>query len=81
MKEYWSKLLDGAAPIRLYSKPGMEYNMGNLETFLFDQAGAAAMTWIKLHNNDLNKFMDRLQEKPFMPNPKYKQLLQQYGKL
>lgn len=65
--------------IRLYSKPGLEYNMGNLETFLFDQAGGAAVTWIRIYG--IEKFEQRLKEQPRNLNANYRQLLQQYGKL
>lgn len=76
MTSYWRQLLDGAAPIRLYTKPGIEYNMGNLETFLFDQAGGAATTWIRIYG--IEKFQQRLQSTPKTLNPKYENLINQY---
>lgn len=79
MKEYWRRLIDNAQPIQLYSKPGLEYNMGNLETFLFDQAGGAATTWIQIYG--IEKFQERLKEQPRILNAKYRQLLQEHGKL
>lgn len=76
MTQYWAKLLAGVQPIRLYTQPGLEYNMGNLETFLFDQAGGAATTWIRIYG--IEKFQERLKESKPVLNAKYKQLLNQY---
>lgn len=44
IKPYWQQLLDAATPIRLYEKPGTDYNMINLENFVFHQAGNAIYT-------------------------------------
>lgn len=78
MQPYWERLLDGATKIRLYDKPGAEYNMGNLEDFLFTQAGGAAITWIRVYG--IEAFEERLRRRGKSLNPKHKQILAQYGK-
>lgn len=76
MKDYWARLLDGAAPIRLYSKPGADYNMLNLENFVFKQAGGAIYTYLECYG--MEKFLEELQHRGTQLNPKYKSLLAQY---
>lgn len=48
MKSYWADLLEDAQRIRLYKKPGVEYNMVNLENFVFGTASAAIDTYIQI---------------------------------
>ncbi len=40
-KPYWDKFLNSAKAIRLYRKPGLEYNRHNLQDFVYQQAGNA----------------------------------------
>lgn len=47
MKSYWETFMDGAERIRLFDKPGVEYNISNLEAYVFGQAGASIYTYIK----------------------------------
>ena len=62
MKDYWEKLLDGIGRIRLYKKPGTEYNMINLENFVFGQAGNAIDTYIRIKGEC--SFMEALKNRP-----------------
>lgn len=78
MKIYWDKLLDGASRIRLYEKPGADYNMINLENFVIQQAGGAIYTYLEC--NGVEKFLKDLCCRGAQLNPKYKSLLAQYGK-
>lgn len=78
MKPYWEKLLDGASRIRLYEKPGSDYNMINLENFVFKQAGNAIYTYLETHT--MEQFLEGLRSRGTQLNPKYKSLLAQYGK-
>ena len=77
MKWYWEKLLGAVAPIRLYTKPGAEYNLSNLEDFVYKQAGGAVATLLEIVGEE--KFRDGLRQRGTQLNPKYKQLLDQYG--
>lgn len=78
MKLYWAKLLDGASRIRLYEKPGSDYNMINLENFVFRQAGNAIYTYLETHT--MEQFLEGLRSRGTQLNPKYKSLLAQYRK-
>lgn len=78
MKPYWEKLLDGAGRIRLYEKPGSDYNMINLENFVFKQAGNAIYTYLETHT--MEQFLEGLRSRGTQLNPKYKSLLAQYRK-
>ena len=75
---YWDRLLDGAAPIRLYEKPGAEYNLMNLEDYVYKQAGGAVATLLQIVGDE--KFRKGLQQRGTQLNPKYKVLLDQYGR-
>lgn len=78
MKPYWEKLLDGASRIRLYEKPGSDYNMINLENFVFKQAGNAIYTYLETHT--MEQFLEGLRSRGTQLSPKYKSLLAQYRK-
>lgn len=77
-KSYWQKLLDAAAPIRLYEKPGTDYNMINLENFVFQQAGNAIYTYLETHT--MEEFLKGLRGRGTQLSPKYRSLLALYGK-
>lgn len=76
MKDYWYRLLGTAAKIRLYEKPGTDYNLSSLEKYVYRQAGNAISALIEIYGEDL--FKKNLQKRGTMPNPKYKALIDQY---
>lgn len=41
VKDYWDKFLNSAKAIRLYRKPGTEYNRHKLQDFVYKQCGNA----------------------------------------
>ena len=77
MKTYWSRLLDGVMPIQLYSKPGAEYNLSNLENYVFKQCGGGIATLLDIIGWD--RFMEGIRHRGTQLNPKYKALKAQYG--
>lgn len=77
-KPYWGKLLDGAERIRLYSAPGADYNMINLETFVEQQCSGAVYTYLETHGVD--EFLVKMRHRTTPLNPKYKQLIAEYGR-
>lgn len=80
IKDYWAQLLNGAADISLYVKPGMEYNIDHLDRYVFKQAGNAIDAAIQLYGFD--GFVHKLKERHTLPNPKYRQLVETYkGKI
>lgn len=78
LKRYWSDLLDGIGKIQIFSKPGAEYNLMNLENFLFTQTAGAAFTYMQLFSPE--DFVERVKKSVYRLNPKYKTLIDQYGK-
>ena len=62
LKSYWANMLEDAKRIRLYKKPGTEYNMMNLENFVFGQAGNAIDTYIRIKGEC--SFMEALKNRP-----------------
>lgn len=78
MKQYWADLIEGIERIRLYTAPGIEYNLMNLDRFVFDQAGNAITTALQIHGS--TEFFDRLRSRTVAGNPKYEKLLKEYGR-
>lgn len=77
VKDYWSNLVKDAVRIRLLTTPGAEYNIQNLENFVFSQAGNSIRTYIECFGVD--RFMERLKEtSPFDIPPKYKEILNKF---
>lgn len=75
LKSYWADLVGDASPIQIASSPGVEYNLSNLENFVFNQAGNAIKTYIDAFGID--KFIDQVKlYKPYITNPKYRKLLE-----
>ena len=77
MKEYWARLIDGISRIRLYVKPGEEYNIMQLDNFVFSQAGNAISTELEILG--LPEFIRRLQSRSQELPSKYKYLLNLYS--
>lgn len=74
MADYWSKFLDGAAPLTLWVKPGVEYNLFNLQRFVIEQAGNAISCYVAIYG--FAGLADRLSEfKPMHKLPAKYQLL------
>ena len=79
MKPYWADLLAGAMAIKLYVKPGAEYNMDNLENFVYRQAGNAITALLQV--TTLDNFQNRLKERGTVQNPKYLKLIEKHGRI
>ena len=78
MKDYWENLIKQVGRIRLYVKPGIEYNIRQLDTFVFEQAGNAISAAVEIYGAPF--FFRRIQERKVSENPKYRRLIEQYGK-
>lgn len=76
MKVYWERFLGGASAIRLYDKPGVEYNLHNLEQFVYQQAGGAVATLMEIVGED--EFRRGIQQRGTQLNPKYRALLDEH---
>lgn len=78
MKPYWEDLIEQVGRIRLYVKPGVEYNIGQLDAYVFGQAANAISAAIEIYGAPF--FFDKIQNREISENVKYKRLVEQYGK-
>ena len=77
LKSYWAELVKEAQPIKLYSAPGVEYNMINIDRYVFGQAGNSIRTYIEVYGEEA--FQKRLKEtRPAVVPEKYKNLVEKY---
>ena len=73
---YWEELLNSAYAVSIYSKPGMEYNLGNVDNFVFHNAKNAISCALECYG--LVQFLEKLKDSPVRPNPKYTNLIDKY---
>lgn len=76
--DYWFALLGSASPIRLWSCPGIEYNVFHLERYLRDQCGGAIYTWSQLY--DFESLESLIKTRTGKLSAKHKLLLDMKGK-
>lgn len=76
LKSYWADLIDGVSRIRLYTAPGIEYNISQLDTFVFDQAANAVAAAMQIYG--VSFVVDRLQDRDLSGISKYQTLIDQY---
>lgn len=76
LKDYWADVLCGASAIKLYVKPGLEYNIDRCERYVYQYAGNAVDALIKIYG--VEEFKKRLSKRGTRPNPKYTQLVDTY---
>lgn len=75
--DYWEKLINSVAAIRLWSDPGVEYNIFRLERWLVDQCGAAISCWSDIYG--LDDLMDKIHLRAVRRSPKYQRLIDLCG--
>lgn len=78
MKPYWEDLIEQVGRIRLYTKPGVEYNIGQLDRFVFEQASNAMAAAFQIYGVPF--CVQKIQDRKVTENPKYKRLVEQYAK-
>ena len=76
MTDYWLDMLEVLTPIRIYTAPGMDYNVDRCREYVVNQAGNAIDTLIKIYG--IHDFQHMIATRPTSPNPKYDRLVQQY---
>lgn len=76
MRPYWEDLVADAQRISIYEAPGMDYNLERCENYVFNQAGNAIDTLLKLYGTE--KFVEKIENRTSSPNPKYKMLLDRH---
>lgn len=52
MKKYWANFVEHLQKIKLYEKPGMDYNLSDLKEYVFGQAGKSIYTAVKCLGED-----------------------------
>lgn len=75
---YWEEFLNNARRIQLYTKPGVEYNRMNLQTFVYQQAGNAIAAEIACMGGP-DAFFEKLQKGRAQLPLKYRTVIQQHA--
>lgn len=75
--DYWQQLIDGVSIVRLWTSPGVDYNIFRLQRFLVDQCGAAILTWHDLYG--VEDLLTQIKFKAPKIAPKYQKLLSERG--
>ncbi len=70
---WWTSFLNGAVPISVWSKPGVEYNLSACERYVMTQPIGSIQTLIDIHG--IKAFYEMIKEAPPAKNPKYRQLI------
>ena len=76
MTDYWLAMLEVVTPIKIYTAPGMDYNVDRCREYVINQAGNAIDALIKIYG--IYDFQHMIATRPTSPNPKYDRLVQQY---
>lgn len=76
MTDYWLDMLEVLTPIRIYTSPGMDYNIDRCKAYVVNQAGNAIDALIEIYG--INEFHRMIRNRDTAPNPKYEQLVQRY---
>ncbi len=77
--EWWQKFIESCDCVSIFAKPGADYNVMKLDSFVFGQCSGAIETVIDLLG--VEKFLCRVVEsrKGRVLNPKYKDIKNQFG--
>ncbi len=73
--EWWSKFLDDAVRVSVWSKPGVQYNLSACERYVMTQPIGSIKTLIEIFGKEA--FLEMVRKAPAPKNPKYKQLIAQ----
>ena len=71
--EWWSKFLDNAVRISVWSKPGVDYNLSACERYVMTQPIGSIKTLVEIFGKEA--FFEMIRKAPAPKNPKYKQLI------
>ncbi|HBR02310.1 MAG TPA: hypothetical protein DD738_06845 [Ruminiclostridium sp.] len=76
--DWWYNFISVSEKVSLYEKPGVEYNIDNLEKYVVDQAGAATAAYVKIVG--VEAFIGKcLYKLAATNNPKYGDLISRYA--
>ena len=71
--EWWSKFLDDAVRISVWSKPGVDYNLSACERYVMTQPIGSIKALVEIFGKEA--FFEMIKNAPAPKNPKYKQLI------
>lgn len=74
MTDYWLDMLEVLTPIRIYTAPGMDYNIDRCREYVVNQAGNAIDALLQIYG--IHEFQRLIRERPTVENPKYTRLVQ-----
>ena len=77
--DYWRNLCQDIMKIRVWSCPGTEYTVFNLQRFVIDQAGNALDTYLSIFG--VEDLIYQLGKRSIRMSPKYEKLKKQYEAL
>ena len=76
VSDWWTQFLDGAVPISVYSKPGVDYNLKACERYVYSQPVGSLQTLIKIYGAPT--VVASIMSCPPPKNPKYQRLIADY---
>lgn len=77
LKDYWQRFIDSAEPIRVWISPGKEYNMANVERYVYGQACESIKTLIDVFGIDAFRQQINTYAHDVRP-PKYSKIISEY---
>lgn len=75
MRDYWSRFLDDAEKISVFTKKDIDYNLSRLSRYVFEQAGNSIDTYLRCVG--LTEFLDKLLQRSSKLNAKQRYLIEQ----
>ena len=73
MTKYWENFLGTVKAIKLYKKVGLEYNLLNMNKFVFKTCGGNIKALLRIYGVD--RFIQKVNELGKITNPKHKKML------
>lgn len=74
--EYWQRILYHCEKVKVFYKPGVEYDFSQYERYLFNNCGSAIATYFKLHNPW--ELKNEIELRNIKPNAKQQFLIDNY---
>lgn len=75
-RRYWTRFLNNAASISLFTAAGLEYTEERCRNYVVNQAGNAIDAMLKIHGE--KGLLDLIEHRRTQPNPKYDKMVEQY---
>lgn len=74
--EYWQHIVSHSEKVKVFFKPGVEYNMAKYEDYLFKNCGSAIATYLTLHS--AAELAQQISIRNIKPNAKQQFLIDNY---